>query len=531
MRLLSKLRWDGAFVLKLGLTALIVLLGNYVFWEQQQVTGVQGIFMLGLCAALAAARPAVRKDKRALVALALAALYACAQLWDPSLLAFALFWVAIGFATLLPGTARFDDGWRWFQRLFVHLFKSLFGPLIDLAILSRVRRKRPGRPVGLRRGISLLVLPLLGSLVFLWLFAAANPVIERWLASVTPPDFDWMIVPHLIVLGFFALITWGVLRPRPPRRTFGTFDGSGDLSIPGFSLASVTLSLVAFNALFALQNLMDLAYLSGLAELPKGIVLSEYAHRGAYPLVATALLAALFVLVALRPGSSTAQSPLARGLVTLWIAQNLVLVASAAWRTWDYVVSYDLTILRISALLWMALIATGLALVLYRMLKEKSASWLINANLVTSGLLLTVVCFVDLGAVAAQWNVRHAREIDGKGAGMDLCYLSQLGDSALLPLLELDQRRLPGEFGERVNRVRLMSQNRAANMATGGFWSLSNQWRLAEYRRLSGVGTTSPFAGYEADCNGRLYRSPLEPVAAPAANAEVEVPRDANRND
>ena len=40
-------------VLLIGYPALVVLLGNYVFWELEQVTGVQGIFMLGLCAALA----------------------------------------------------------------------------------------------------------------------------------------------------------------------------------------------------------------------------------------------------------------------------------------------------------------------------------------------------------------------------------------------------------------------------------------------------------------------------------------------
>lgn len=515
MRLLNKQRWDGAFALKLVLTTMLVVLGNYVFWEMEQVTGVQGIFMLGLCGALAATRPAVRRDKRALVALAFAALYALAQLWDPSPLAFVLFWVAIGLATLLPGTARFDDGWRWFQRLFVHGFKSLFGPLIDLFKLDRLRRRRPARPLGLRRGAGVMVLPLLGSALFLWLFAAANPVIESWLSSITPPDFDWTFLPHLIVLSFLALVTWGVLRPRPPRRTFGTFDGSGDLSIPGFSLASVTLALVMFNALFALQNLMDLAYLSGLAELPQGIVLSTYAHRGAYPLVATALLAALFVLIALRPGSSTAQSPLARGLVTLWIAQNLVLVASAAWRTWDYVLAYDLTRLRIAALLWMGLVAVGLVLVLYRMLRAKSASWLINANLATSGALLTAVCFVDLGAVAASWNVRHAREIDGKGAGMDLCYLNQLGDSALLSLLELDQRAIPGDFGRRVHAVRISSQVAAERQSSEGFWSLSNQMRLASYYRQTAPAKHDQLFVANYDCHGKPYGREMELPDAP----------------
>ena len=479
MQALSK-RWDGSLTLKLGLAALAVMLGDYVFWQLQQFAGVQGIFGLALVAALALARPAVRRDKRARIALGLAAVYALAQLWDPSPLAFALFWVAMGFATLLPGTASFDDGWRWFQRLFAHGIKSLFGPLIDLTIFSRVRRGRPAGPLGLRRSLPVLVLPLLGSAVFVWLFAAANPVIEQLFASLALPEFDGSLVPRIVLWGVLLVMTWGVLRPRPPRFLFGTFDGSGDVVLPGVSLASVTLSLAAFNALFAAQNLMDLAYLSHLAALPKGITLADYAHRGAYPLVATALLAALFVLVTMRPGSSTAASPLVRRLVTLWIAQNLLLVASAGLRTWDYVEAYSLTILRLSALLWMGLVAAGLVLVLWRMLHGTSASWLINANLAAAGLLLTGVAFIDLGAVSARWNVAHAREIDGDGAGLDLCYLNDLRGSALPALIALDQRHLPGATGGNVAQLRNLAAVRLETWRKQGGWSLLLDRRLAQ---------------------------------------------------
>ena len=50
---------------------------------------------------------------------------------------------------------------------------------------------------------------------------------------------------------------------------------------------------------------MDFVYLWGGKTLPDGMSYAEYAHRGAYPLIATALLAGAFVLVALRPGSET----------------------------------------------------------------------------------------------------------------------------------------------------------------------------------------------------------------------------------
>src|SRR3546814_2069336 len=58
------------------------------------------------------------------------------------------------------------------------------------------------------------------------------------------------------------------------------------------------------------------------AALPGHVTLAEYAHRGAYTLIATALLAGLFVLVVLRPGEAATRSPRVRGLVVLWIAQN-----------------------------------------------------------------------------------------------------------------------------------------------------------------------------------------------------------------
>ena len=55
-----------------------------------------------------------------------------------------------------------------------------------------------------------------------------------------------------------------------------------------------------FNALFAVQTVLDLAYLWGGVRLPDGMTYADYAHRGAYPLIATALLAAAFVLAAMR---------------------------------------------------------------------------------------------------------------------------------------------------------------------------------------------------------------------------------------
>jgi len=493
-------RWQGAFRLKVLAALAVIALADWLIYQREEFMGSFGLIGLGIVAALLLARPAVRRDRRALLALALAATSAFAMTWDTNLLPFALFWISIGLATMLPGTAAFDDGWRWFQRLLVQGFKSLFGPLIDLGRLAGIRRRRPASRLGLRHWLKTLALPLAGSTVILMLFAQANPLIESFFTHLDLPRPDSSLVLRLILWGFIGLITWGVLRPRPPRFLLSTFDGRGDMAIPGVTLASVTLSLVLFNGLFALQNVLDSAFLWGGVKLPGDMTLADYAHRGAYPLLVTALLAAGFVLVALRPGSQTARNPLVRRLVMAWIGQNLFLVGSAALRTWDYVQSYDLTRLRIAALLWMALVAIGLVLVLYRMLRNKSAAWLINANLASAGALLFALCFVDTGTIAARWNLAHAREFDGTGAGLDWCYLEELRGSALLPLAEMELREAGGPLGDDAASLRWRLQRQLEQDRTSGGWTRLNNRRLTQVHTQLGPRADQP-QPYRELCN------------------------------
>ncbi|MBK6802651.1 MAG: DUF4173 domain-containing protein [Novosphingobium sp.] len=505
-------RWQGSLMIKIAAALGLVALGDVLFFQNERFGGWFGLYGLGLIAALVLARPAVRRDWRALAALFFAGFYALAFARDPSPLSFLLFWIAMGLATLLPATARFGDGWRWFQRLLVHALKAIFGPLADLLRLARVRRRRPAAAPSLRRSLPTLILPLVGSAVILLLFAAANPVIEAALERLAIPEPSESSLGRLVMWAALFVMIWGVLRPRRARHVLATFDGTGDLALPGVSTASILLSLIAFNLLFAMQNAMDAAWLWGLMALPEGMTLAEYAHRGAYPLILTALLAALFVLVTLRPGSATAANPLIRRLVALWIGQNVVLVASSALRTLDYVDAYSLTRLRIAALLWMGLVAVGLLLILWRMLKGKSASWLINANLASAGLLLSAVCLVDLGAVAAQWNTRNAREIDGDGAALDLCYLHELGGSALLPLARLERQAAPGEFRTRVSRVRMRVQWTVERDLSQGEWSWLAERRLAQVHRELGAGARlAPMLPY--NCEG-VAIEPEPPVDA-----------------
>ncbi|MEP6868864.1 MAG: DUF4173 domain-containing protein [Novosphingobium sp.] len=492
------------------IAAALVGLGDLLFFQWKLGGGNLGFYGVALLSGMTAARQGVRRNTRALLAALTSTLFAFAMIYDASLLAWTMFWITAGMAALLPATSRFDNGWRWFQRLLLHTLRIPFAPLLDMRRVLKIRRARPTSRFSLRASLPVLMLPLVGSAIILALFSAANPVIEQILSGISLPELSFETFVRLMLWTLLFVMAWSLIHPRLALRILPTFDGSGDLPLPGVSVASVKLSLVAFNLLFAMQSLMDAAYLSGLAPMPKGITLAEYAHRGAYPLIVTALLAALFVIITLRPGSSTAAVPAIRRMVVLWIAQNIVLVGSSILRLLDYVEAYSLTILRISAFAWMLLVAAGLMLICWRLLREKSASWLINANLAAAGLLLTIASFVDLGNVAAWWNVHHAREVGGGGSALDLCYLSELGSSSLLPLIELEQNPgLEPAFRERVQGVRDVIYRQLRSQMVHS-WTMRGEKRLQTAELLIPTLHQIPLKPAMRACDGSVFTPAVE---------------------
>jgi hypothetical protein len=458
----------------------------------------------------------------AAVALAVAFLLALLPFERPSVVGFLLWSLAMAVAALAPRAPCRDDGWRWAQRLFVGGLKALIGPPWDARRVLKVRAR--SGPLKVTAIVLAAILPVAGGLLFLQLFTVANPVIAQAFAHLSLPEFDpgrpifWMVI---------ALPVWACLRPRGLRHTLRTPGLDGDLNLPGVTAASITVSLVVFNAVFALQNGLDVVYLWSGAGLPKGVSFADYAHQGAYPLIATALLAGLFVIVFLRPGSATAARPLVRGLVIAWVAQNVFLVASTALRTVDYIEVYSLTRMRIAALLWMALVALGLVLILWRVLRGKSSGWLINTNLLAAGLVLAGCSVIDLGSIAASWNVRHAREVGGRGVAFDAGYMHQLNGAALLPLVELERRDLPARLKCEVGTARQITVAELAKQQSE--W---RTWRFRDARRLDHVrvllGPTPPKPQTLGPCgceacpppppSPKPATPPTPPPLTPAAN-------------
>ncbi len=491
----------------------LIALGEAIVFEEGLIGSALGGFALAWLAALVLTRPAVWRTRAAAIAAVVAGGFALVLVDDPNMLALVLFAVAVSLAALLP-RRRFDDALAWAGRLAWHGVSGLGAPLRDPGKLARIRARRSQGGLRFSGVIALLAMPTIGGAIFLTLFANANPLIANAFSSIALPNLDTVILRTILAL-VIAMGAWPMLRPAAlttgrPRSVSGP-----DLDAIDPGVATLTLSLGVFNAIFAVQNALDIAFLWSGAALPSRVTMAEYAHQGAYALIVTALLAGAFVVIALRPGSIGAAGVVVRRLVTVWIAQNVLLVASSALRTLDYVEGFGMTTLRLAALAWMALVATGLVLIGWRLLRERSTAWLVNANALAAALVLSLCSVVDLGAAAAAWNVRVAMTQGRGGPPIDLCYLHELGASAILSVARLERHASDPVIRDRLAFIRIEAQHDLAiRLSTWRGWTWRNARRRAQVEAIAVPVRLRP-APNGRECNGAikapdpLMRTPL----------------------
>lgn len=345
------------------------------------------------------------------------------------------------------------------------------------------------------------LLPVLLSLVFLVLFAVANPVITRWLQDVWgsvrgfleglpdwSPSASRFLMWLLVGCGAWALLRFrsGAGEPKWAPVLAGDPPATAVAS-PAF----VARCLLLFNALFALQLGLDLRYLWGGAQLPAGLTYAQYAHRGSYPLMAAGILAAFFVFAVFRGDPCDDRMRLARRLVYVWLVQNALLLTSAAWRLWLYVCAYSLTRWRVAAAIWMLLVLCGVLWILLRICARRSNLWLVNVNVVTAAVVLYACCFGRFDEWIARFNVAHCCEVQGYGEPLDLAYLGKLGPDALPALIAFTEQT-PGSPRAQ-EALDVSSRLRDRLNETLGNWRgwTWHRHRLAQLAGLASTGAQS----------------------------------------
>src|SRR3984893_6922425 len=301
----------------------------------------------------------------------------------------------------------------WQRNLFEAVIAPFRGPFQlagDLFGALRLMKRQTPQWLSLRSLIG-WILPLSVFMIFLALFSSGNPLIEYRLMQIdlrvlfNVLDLQRMAFWLLVLCAIWPLILRRIRRipNQAPESSSAVATEPSDFDYL-FGVHAMLRSLVLFNALFALQTGLDLVYLWGGATLPDGLSHAEYAHRGAYPLIVTALLAAGFVLIAMRPGGPAKKSRLIRPLVLAWTGQNILLVLSSILRLDLYVAAYSLTYLPPPACTRAGDRGAGLLLMLIQIMLKRPNSWLVTANAATLALVLYGCCFLNAPWVVASYN-------------------------------------------------------------------------------------------------------------------------------
>lgn len=474
---------------RLALAAAATALGDWLFYGHRLGISV-AVFILVLAAGVVAGQVVRAHGRTRLVAIGL--LVAGALPLVETLNALTLLLATIGlalFATLIVGATT--PGLR--AMLASALRVVCIGPFRLLPDALAHLRKRPAG----RRRFSLAALagwgvPVFFCGLFTLLFMSANPLIDGWVSGIRwSAPIERIDTARLVLWAILLSLAWAFLAMRAgspsPRTNVAPARpevAAASALSPLLGSTTVLRSLILFNLLFGVQSVLDLTYLWGGIALPDGMTYAAYAHRGAYPLIVTALLAGGFVLAVMAPGGASERSRTLRALVYLWIGQNLLLVTSSILRLDLYVAVYSLTIVRLAAFVWMGLVAVGLVLIVVRIALRRSNAWLLAANGLALVAVVYVFAFVNVAAFVADYNVAHSSDLGAGEQSFDVRYAMSLGPQAI-PAVDrylATRRDLTDDVVVRWRRT--VAANQSVAMADWHGWTFRD-WRLWRYLETS----------------------------------------------
>lgn len=324
------------------------------------------------------------------------------------------------------------------------------------------------KPLGIRKALRFLIIPLMIAAVFFLLYTLSNAVFQDVINDVSAAVqhflgqiFNWFSWDRFgfLLLGLF--ITGGLLLKgnangfsekdyaahndmwrRKNNLTkwkesalydllklfMGRF-ANGVMALRNENTVGI-LSLLMLNLLLLFINAIDVVYVwFGFTYTPN-LNLKEYVHEGAGMLIFSIVLAMLVVLFFFRGNLNFyKKNQWLRYGAYGWIFQNAVLVVSVLLRDYYYIQHMGLAYKRIGVLVFLSMVLMGLITVFIKIHKKKTAYYLLRINGWFAIVLLVAASCVHWDETIARYNLSKKDSIP-----VDVEFLLTLSDKTL-PLL------------------------------------------------------------------------------------------------
>lgn len=284
-----------------------------------------------------------------------------------------------------------------------------------------------------------VVVPLALTAVFAGVFALANPVVAHGFGVAS--DFIARVVgmpaPARVALFAFSVVAAAaLLRPAIIMpRSIEAAPAIGEAAPVAMSIARN--ALVMLNVIFLAYNALDAAYLwSGSP--PAGMRTQQYAHEGAFWTTVALVMLTVVVGVMFRGAlAHDARAKLARKLAFVWCAQGAILAAGTYRRIAIHIGKSGLSDLRIVGILGTTLVVCGVALVAWKLHRQRSFIWLVRRQLDAFALTVFFYAVFPTHLVSAKVNVARIQAGEYRPAmHMFRQAHSEESAAAVLPLLD-----------------------------------------------------------------------------------------------
>jgi uncharacterized protein (UPF0333 family) len=208
-----------------------------------------------------------------------------------------------------------------------------------------------------------------------------------------------------------------------------------------FKTGVVMLSLL--NGLLLLVNVLDIQFQFGGELLTSNISYSDYLHQGIFSLILSIVLAIAIILWYFRGSQNFAKHKSLKTLAYIWIAQNLIMLLSAAYKNNLYIYEYSLTYKRIGVYVFLLCTIAGLILTFIKLINKHSNFYLVKANSLVWYVILVMAVPFGWDKMIAEFNIYQAQT---KGKEPDLIYLASLSYQAFPSLLKYQFDKNPESF-------------------------------------------------------------------------------------
>jgi uncharacterized protein DUF4153 len=303
----------------------------------------------------------------------------------------------------------------------------------------------------------IFLVPIVIIAAFISIYRSSNPVFDKLVSAIFTSigDFFDMLsirldftliftfLPGLLLCNYFFIrntngqvIKDDVNAPdvvvRMKRRLYSRGLTTG---LKGELRAGVFL-LLALNALLLVVNSIDV-YWVWFNFSWNGDFLKQFVHEGTYLLLLSIVCSILLVLYFFRGNLNFySANRFIKGLCVLWIAQNAILTISVGVRNFHYIRYFALAYKRIALIIFLVFVIYWLYTVALKVLQQKSAFYLIRANLFVLYILFISAAVFNWDEIIVSYNFRNYKE-----SFVDLDYNSDFSDK-VLPELDKTEAEL-----------------------------------------------------------------------------------------